>query len=450
MWQDILNKILEKTNQNVFERWFSSVKLISMDDQKIELGVPNLFYKDWLEDKYISVIKKSVTDVTGSHLNIVFAITPDSVGISRNRAATQTIGSPTETPAVLPQKVLPKSIPAGLNPRYTFDAFVVGSSNRFAHAAALAVAESPMKAYNPLFIYGGVGLGKTHLMHAIGQFISLRNPEIKIAFVTSEKFTNELISSIQNRKTIDFRNKYRNVDVLMIDDIHFIAGKESTQEEFHHTFNTLYDAHKQIIISSDRPPKDIPTLEERLVSRFEWGLVTDIQAPDLETRIAILKKKLETYPEAHLSDEVIYFLANVIKANIRELEGALIRLISYNHLIKQEMTLELTREILKSSIMSEDKPIQIEDIQKLVAEYFDLRIYDIKSDKRMKTIVFPRHVAMYLCRQMTTRSLPEIGDYFGGRDHSTVIHACDSIKTKIKNDESVRQLINTLTKRLRK
>jgi chromosomal replication initiator protein len=335
-----------------------------------------------------------------------------------------------------------------LNPKYTFNSFVIGNSNRFAHAASLAVAEAPAKAYNPLFIYGGVGLGKTHLMHAIGHYILQNNPKSKVVYVSSEKFTNELINSIKDDKNVDFRNKYRNVDVLLIDDIQFIAGKERTQEEFFHTFNALYEADKQIILSSDRPPKEIPTLEDRLRSRFEWGLIADIQAPDFETRIAILKKKADV-ENLNIPNEVMVYIATKIKSNIRELEGALIRIVAYSSLTNKEISVDLAAEALKDIISNEqNKQVTIDLIQDIVANYFNLKVDELKSSRRTRNIAFPRQIAMYLSRKLTDMSLPKIGEEFGGRDHTTVIHAYEKISTNLKKDESLKNVINDLTKKI--
>ncbi len=324
-----------------------------------------------------------------------------------------------------------------LNPKYTFDTFVIGSGNRFAHAASLAVAEAPAKAYNPFFIYGGVGLGKTHLMHAIGHYVLEHNPNAKVVYLSSEKFTNEFINSIRDNKAIDFRNKYRNVDVLLIDDIQFLAGKESTQEEFFHTFNTLHEESKQIVISSDRPPKEIPTLEDRLRSRFEWGLITDITPPDLETRIAILRKKAKA-DGLDIPNEVMLYIANQIDTNIRELEGALIRVVAYSSLVNEDMTPELAAAALKD-IIPNAKPrmISILDIQKAVGEHYNIRLEDFTAKKRTKSIAFPRQVAMYLSRELTDFSLPKIGEEFGGRDHTTVIHAHEKISSDVQKGSTI-------------
>lgn len=335
-----------------------------------------------------------------------------------------------------------------LNPKYTFDTFVIGNSNRLAHAAARAVAEAPSKAYNPLFLYGGVGLGKTHLMHAIGHYVLNHNEHSKVVYVSSETFTNELINSIRDDTTVEFRTKYRTIDILLVDDIQFLAGKERTQEEFFHTFNALYEANKQIIISSDRPPKEIPTLEDRLRSRFEWGLLADIQPPDLETRVAILRKKaqLENFI---IPDDVLLFIATKIKSNIRELEGALLRVIAYASLHQKEINLDLTMEALKE-VLSSDRPknISIPLIQKIVAQYFNLRIEEFKARRRTRNVAFARQIAMYLSRELTDASLPKIGEEFGGRDHTTVIHAYEKIKEEIETDEELKNTVNEIIKLL--
>ena len=330
-----------------------------------------------------------------------------------------------------------------LNPRFTFENFVVGPSNRFAHAAAMAVAESPARAYNPLFIYGGVGLGKTHLMQAICQYVRSKDQSINIYYTPSERFTNELISAIQHHSTPMFRQRYRNMDVLVIDDIHFIAGKESTQEEFFNTFNALYDAHKQIIICSDRSPREIPKLEERLVSRFSWGLITDIQPPDFETRVAILKKKIEKEP-VNIPDEVIFFIAQIIKTNIRELEGALIRVVACSLLEEKPITLDLIKDVLKDCIQRVEKPVNFQEIEQCVANEFGVPLKELKTKRRSKNIVLPRQVAMYLCRQLTEASLPEIAKFFGGRDHTTVLYAYNKIRLDLEGNSELKQRVNKI------
>jgi chromosomal replication initiator protein len=336
-----------------------------------------------------------------------------------------------------------------LNPKYTFDTFVIGANNRFAHAASLAVAEAPAKAYNPLFLYGGVGLGKTHLMHAIGHYIMDHNPSTKIMYISSEKFTNEFINAIRENRGESFRNKYRNIDVLLIDDIQFLAGKDGTQEEFFHTFNALHEERKQIVISSDRTPKEIPTLEERLRSRFEWGLITDIQAPDLETRIAILRKKAKA-ENLDIPNEAMVYIANQIDTNIRELEGALIRVVAYSSLINQDITSHLAAEALKDIIpSSRPKMITMNDIQQKVGEFYGLRLEEFKARKRTKAVAYPRQIAMYLSRELTDYSLPKIGEAFGGRDHTTVIHAHEKISQQLKVDQDLYKILQNLTEKIK-
>ena len=431
---NIWDKILEHTKQEIgeraFENWFAQTRLSSITEESLVIDVPSNFFKDWIYDHYRDILNISILKTTGKVLPIKFEI----------KERSKTPGAATKTLA--PEKHFQRK-PFYLNPRYTFEGFVVGSSNRFAHAATLAIAESPAKAYNPLFIYGGVGLGKTHLMQAACHYMSETHKNLKLFYTTSESFTNELINGIQNRTTSKFREKYRNVDVLLIDDIHFIAGKESTQEEFFHTFNALYDAHKQIVLSSDRSPKTIPGLEERLISRFEWGLVTDVQPPDLETRIAILKKKAERNSTT-LPDDVMYFIAERLKTNIRELEGALIKVIAYSTLENRAITLDLVKDVLKDVLFEGQKKISIELIQKKVADYFDIKISDMSAKKRHKQVAYPRQVAMYLSRELTNLTLPAIGEHFGGRDHSTVIHACEKILKDSKKNQNVKNMLNRL------
>ncbi|MCK9572242.1 MAG: chromosomal replication initiator protein DnaA, partial [Candidatus Omnitrophica bacterium] len=388
------------------------------------------FFKDWVGKHYLGLINEELKHAGLNNLLINLTVGSQStapLAVTHPGAAQM---KPGFGPAV-----------ANLNPRYTFDNFVIGSSNRHAHAYSMAVANAPAKTYNPLFIYGGVGLGKTHLIQAIcHQIRSNASENIKICYISSEKFTNELIDAIQHHATSAFRQKYRNADVLVIDDIHFIAGKESTQEEFFHTFNTLYDAHKQIVFSSDRPPKEIANLQERLVSRFGWGLTTDVQPPDLETRVAILKKKIEREPVA-VPDEVIFFIAQLIKTNIRELEGALIRTIAYSLLEEEPITIGLTKEVLKDLLKEPKKLITVDFIQRCVVEEFGLSLQDLKTKRRNKQIVLPRQIAMFLSRELTELSLPEIGEYFGGRDHTTVLHSYNKIKEALNKDLVLKERI---------
>lgn len=439
--QNIIKK--ELANDHAFDIWFRPIRCVSLSGDGISLEVPNKFSKDWLLDHYLNLLNTAIQKTTGKELKIDFAIgeAGDDEALQKTKQDDQKKEPKAFWPFSRQAQDAAKEI--GLNPKYTFDDFVIGPSNRFAHAASLAVSDSPAKAYNPLFIYGGVGLGKTHLMHAIGQRVLQKTPKTKTLYISSEEFTNQLISAIQNRITPEFRKKYRHVDVLLIDDIQFIAGKEATQEEFFHTFNALYDAHKQIVVSSDRPPKEIQSLEERLISRFEWGLITDIQAPDFETRMAILKKKSEKETIA-LPEDVFYFLAEKVKTNIRELEGALIRVVAYAKLVGKTVSMDLVKEVLKDMIIEGEKKITIDLIQRKVSEYFGIKMSDMRAKKRSKAVAYPRQVAMYLTRQLTDYSLPEIGDQFGGRDHTTVIYACDKITDDLKSKDGLKVLVDKL------
>ncbi|WP_291560327.1 MULTISPECIES: chromosomal replication initiator protein DnaA [unclassified Clostridium] len=439
LWEKTLNTLKGELTEVSFNTWIKSIEPISLENSNLRLGVPNNFTKDILENRYKDLIINSVKSVSNKTYNIDFFIISEEA-MEKDTSKKQEEQKPT--------LVVNDEMSAILNPKYTFDSFVIGNSNRFAHAASLAVAESPAKAYNPLFIYGGVGLGKTHLMHAIGHYIQNVNSKSKVVYVSSEKFTNELINSIKDDKNVEFRNKYRNVDVLLIDDIQFIAGKERTQEEFFHTFNALYEADKQIILSSDRPPKEIPTLEDRLRSRFEWGLIADIQAPDFETRIAILKKKADV-ENLNIPNEVMVYIATQIKSNIRELEGALIRIVAYSSLTNREINVDLATEALKDIISSRNtRQITIELIQDIVSSYYNLKIEDFKSSRRTRNVAFPRQIAMYLSRKLTDTSLPKIGEEFGGRDHTTVIHAYEKISQSLKKDENLQNTVTELTKKI--
>ncbi|MDD2447699.1 MAG: chromosomal replication initiator protein DnaA [Tissierellia bacterium] len=435
LWNEVLNVIKVELSEVSFNTWLKSIEPISLSDNKIILAVPNDFTKGILQGRYYNLIKNSISQVTKEDYKIEFIIPGEDI-VSNNG---QNIISET----------IENNQKSQLNPKYTFNTFVIGNSNRFAHAASLAVAEAPAQAYNPLFIYGGVGLGKTHLMHAIGHYILSQNPNSKVVYVSSEKFTNELINSIREYKNEEFRNKYRNIDVLLVDDIQFIAGKDGTQEEFFHTFNALHENNKQIIISSDRPPKEIPTLEDRLRSRFEWGLIADIQPPDLETRIAILRKKANI-ENIDVSDEVLQYIATNIQSNIRELEGALIRVVAYSSLTNKEISKELSEEALKD-ILSNNKPIEVtvDIIKEAVSKNFKIRMEDFTSRKRTRAIAHPRQIAMYLTRELTDLSLPKIGDEFGGRDHTTVIHACDKINKDMIKDENLKKKLNKIVLELK-
>ncbi|MCY6356379.1 chromosomal replication initiator protein DnaA [Clostridium sp. ZS2-4] len=441
LWTKTLNIVKGELTEVSFNTWIKSIVPISIEADTIKLEVPNDFTRGILESRYKDLIINAIKLITSKKYRIEFLIFSEET-------SSESENLPNNMKKDKNNIVVNDEMSSTLNPKYTFNSFVIGNSNRFAHAASLAVAEAPAKAYNPLFIYGGVGLGKTHLMHAIGHYILQNNPKSKVVYVSSEKFTNELINSIKDDKNVDFRNKYRNVDVLLIDDIQFIAGKERTQEEFFHTFNALYEADKQIILSSDRPPKEIPTLEDRLRSRFEWGLIADIQAPDFETRIAILKKKADV-ENLNIPNEVMVYIATKIKSNIRELEGALIRIVAYSSLTNKEISVDLAAEALKDIISNEqNKQVTIDLIQDIVANYFNLKVDELKSSRRTRNIAFPRQIAMYLSRKLTDMSLPKIGEEFGGRDHTTVIHAYEKISTNLKKDESLKNVINDLTKKI--
>ena len=422
--------IQEKVPKQVFETWFTPVVLDRIEDTTAYLAVPNKFFGEWLGEHYRDLLAEAVSVAQGGgHLDVSFVVNhkqaPSSLPAQQESGPADTAG----------RGFVASRSKRGvqLNPKYTFKSFVVGAGNQFAHAACMAVAEQPAKAYNPLFLYGGVGLGKTHLLNAIGNYLAERS-DLRIAYLTTEQFTNEVINSIRYDKMIDLRKRYRNVDMLMIDDIQFLAGKERTQEEFFHTFNTLYEAHKQIVLSSDRFPKDMPDIEERLRSRFEWGLIADLQPPDVETRIAILRKKSEDERIA-LPEDVIHFLATTMKNNIRELEGSLVRVGAYSSLTGQTITLDMAKNVLRDLIGDKKKIVSIEDIQEAVGSKYHLKIADLKSRRRSKTLVHPRQIAMYLCRELTDASFPEIGRQFGGKDHTTIIHACRQI-TKAKEADS--------------
>ena len=431
-WEAILSIIELETSSVSFNTWFKETELLSIEENTLIISVKNEFTKEILNTRYLELIRNSALQILNKDYNIKFML-PNEKTTSDQKAAKRNL-----------ELQDPLNNPSNLNPRYVFDSFVVGNSNRMAHAAALAVSEAPARAYNPLFLYGGVGLGKTHLMHSIAHYILDQNPSAKIIYASSEKFTNELINSIRDDKNESFRNKYRNIDVLLIDDIQFITGKERTQEEFFHTFNALYEANKQIIISSDRPPKEIETLEERLRSRFEWGLIADIQSPDLETRIAILRKKAEI-ESLSVPEDVLLFIAKTVISNIRELEGALNRILAFSSLTNKPITVELANEALKD-LISKDRPkiITAEYIQEIVATYFHLKPEELRSSKRTRNIAYPRQIAMCLCRKLTDLSLPKIGEKFGGRDHTTIIHGFEKISRELQTDIELTQILNEL------
>jgi chromosomal replication initiator protein len=440
LWQQILAVIQTKLSKPSFDTWFKATKAVIFDDSILVVTAPNTFAVEWLESRYTQLVRTTVYEYLGRQVEVKFVNEEDKP--EEEAAASR----PAAAPSVSVQEEAPSRM---LNPKYTFDTFVIGAGNRFAHAASLAVAEAPAKAYNPLFLYGGVGLGKTHLMHAIGHYILQHNPNSKVLYISSEKFTNEFINAIRDNRPESFRNKYRNIDILLIDDIQFLAGKEQTQEEFFHTFNALHEEHKQIVISSDRPPKEIPTLEDRLRSRFEWGLTTDIQPPDLETRIAILRKKAKA-ENLDIPNEAMVYIANMIDTNIRELEGALIRVVAYSSLVNEDITTHLAAEALKDIIPSgRPRTISIQDIQQKVGEYFGVKLEDFKARKRTKSVAFPRQVAMYLSREMTDYSLPKIGEAFGGRDHTTVIHAHEKISILIKQDHELARAIQNIAENIK-
>ena len=440
-WTKSKASLRARLGSEVVSRWIDPLTLAAVTENTVTLEAPNPFFRDWILAHYLDQLRdcaeaREMKIVVGETTSISAIVPSAKAALSTERMAG------TRAPASWSHESTPAR-EHGLNQKFTFDRFVVGPSNRFAHAASLAVAESPAKAYNPLFIYGGVGLGKTHLMQAIGQAISQRWSARRIVYISSEEFTNELITAIQTKTTARFRERYRTVDVLLVDDIHFIASKEATQEEFFHTFNTLYDAHKQIVISSDRSPKEIAGLEERLVSRFEWGLVTDIQPPDLETRIAIVRKKAQEAGVA-VPNEVTDFIARQVTANIRELEGALIRVIAYCNLFNKPQTASVAQEVLKDMVREVSARITLEDIQRRVADYFQIAFNEIRGAKRQRSILYPRQVAMFLCRRLTEASLPEIGRAFGGRDHTTVLHAVEKIEREITQDIHKKQLVERL------
>ncbi len=442
VWEEILQKIETKVNRHSFNTWFRPTRLLAEHGQSLSILVPNAHFRDWLNKHYSGVILESLDELHRPEIEVVFETARNDPSLSEPAAK---LLPPSQLQALVPFET---PSPPTLNPRYRFDTFVVGSSNQFAHAAARAVAESPSRAYNPLFIYGGVGLGKTHLLHAIGHQILDQNPMVKMVYISAEKFMNELINAIRYDRIIEFRNKHRSFDVLLVDDIQFIAGKERTQEEFFHTFNALYDAQKQIVLSSDAPPREIPTLEERLRSRFEWGLTADIQAPDLETKIAILRKKVDA-EGVSLPDNVAIFIASRIKSNVRELEGSLIRLIAYSSLTGRTIDLSLTQEVLRDVLPSEDKTINMDSIQKYVADHFRLKVSDLKARNNAKSVALPRQIAMYLSKSLTRASLPDIGKAFGGKHHSTVIHSVRKIDALRRSDPEFDRLLQGLVDNLR-
>ena len=446
-WASVLQCLRKQISPQSYETWFAPTKQAGVEDNSIDVEVPNQFFKDWLLDHYMEQVDSAVREIGKEKVGVNFVVNvrtaasaPSEEPLNDKKGGFKPFFRSFDRLA-RPQDVT-------FNQRYTFDSFVIGGCNRFSHAAALAVAESPAKAYNPLFIYGGVGLGKTHLMQAIGLHLLAKQPRLKVTYISSEKFTNQLINSIQNRTAQKFKDKYRNQDVLLIDDIHLISGKEATQEEFFHTFNALYDAHKQIVFSSDKSPKEMPTMEKRLVSRFEWGLVTDMQPPDVETRVAILKKKLEKESVAVPMD-VVSYIADNVTANIRELEGALIRVIAYSSLVSHKIDLSIARDVLKEIIVENTTNVNVERIQSVVADFFGIGSNDMRIRKRTKRVAYPRQIAMFLSREMTKLPLVEIGGLFGGRDHSTIIHACDKIEEDMKKNPHFKSVVENIITKVR-
>jgi chromosomal replication initiator protein len=421
--------------------WFAPLRACAMDGSHVTLETPNEFSEVWLRDNYISLLQDALTVAAGKQLQIKFKVAPGGATIAPEAPAPKSKAADHSHERAIAADI-------HFNPKNTFDTFVVGNNNNFAYAAALAVAQAPGKSYNPLFLYGGVGLGKTHLLHAIGQHVSGTKKNARVAYVSSEKFTNEYIDGIQNNKLATFRKKYRQTDVLLIDDIQFLAGKERIQEEFFHTFNALHEGHKQIVLTCDRPASEIQGLEHRLVSRFEWGLVTDLQPPDIEMRLAILQKKAQIMGVT-LQEDILNFLANRIRTNVRRLEGALIRVASYASLTGKKLSIEVVESLLREILHEEGRfSISIEVIQKKVAEHFDIRLADMTSKRRPENIAFPRQIAMFLSRQLTESSLNTIGEAFGGRDHGTVLHACRLVKDRMEVDANVRQVVHYLEKQL--
>ena len=444
LWGDVANRLRETLNDTTFQTWFGGVTGAELDGDTFVVGVPNDFTREWIEGHFLDLLRSGARDAGGRALRIQLRV---------DRVEPVTAGPPTRAlPEPLPAPLIgaPRSEAVGINPKYTFDSFVIGSSNRFAHAAALAVAEAPAQAYNPLFIYGHTGLGKTHLLHAVANFVTDHGGGLTVRYVTSETFMNDFINSLRDKRIEGFKQRYRTYDVLLIDDVQFFEHKERIQEEFFHTFNSLYEAGRQIIMSSDRPPREISTLEERLRSRFEWGLITDIQPPDLETRIAILRKKVKSDQIEIKDTELLTFIASRVSTNIRELEGALTRVVAFSSLTGRPLSVDLAQDVLKDVFpQGEQTQISIERIQELVCERFAVTMAELTGDRRSQNIVYPRQVAMYLSRELTDSSLPKIGKVFGGRDHTTVIHATSKIARLIREDRSVYNLVQELTARVR-
>lgn len=437
IWHKCLSKINIKVGEAIFDLWFKPIKLMHIKEQIATLEIPNRFFREWIEDTYPNLIKDSIETVAGIPVSLKYKI-EEKTASTQNRII---------------EKIEHKRIKLAnkgiyLNPKYTFENYVTGTSNQFAHAAAAAVAESPGKTYNPLFIYGGVGLGKTHLMHAIGNRVFQSRQDVSALYVSSEQFTNEVVSALRHEKMPELKEKYRNLDLLLLDDVHFIANKPATQEEFFYTFNALYEKQRQIVISCDRPPNEISEVTDRLRSRFNMGLIADIQPPDIETKLAIIYKKAETMGIRKIPEDVVQFLAQKIKSNIRELEGSLLRIAAQASLTGEEINIETTRKILKD-IIHDEKPISIESVQKIVCEFYTMKLSDIKAKRRTKDIALPRQVAMYLSKQVTNASLSDIGKQFGGKDHATVIYACKQIEERRSKDETFNRMIENLLNKIK-
>ena len=447
LWSDVSGRLRSALNNTTYDTWFAHTAGVALDEGRFVLAVPNDFTRDWIEGHFLELIGAAIRDITGVSRRIDLEVTSGAPA-----PATADSPSPAAARVAPVERLVPPHRPesGGFNAKYTFDSFVIGSSNRFAHAAALAVAEAPAQAYNPLFIYGSTGLGKTHLLQAIAQYVSEHSSEMSVRYVTSETFMNDFINSLRDKRIEGFKQRYRTYDLLLIDDVQFFEHKERIQEEFFHTFNSLYEAGSQIVMSSDRPPREIATLEERLRSRFEWGLITDIQPPDLETRIAILRKKVKSDQIEIRDTELLTFIASRVSTNIRELEGALTRVVAFASLTGRPMTVDLAQDVLKDVFpQGEVAQVTIERIQEVVCERFSVTMAELTSDRRSQNIVYPRQVAMYLSRELTDSSLPKIGKEFGGRDHTTVIHATSKIARLIREDRSVYNLIQELTARVR-
>ncbi len=441
-WRQLLHEVRSRVHDQAFETWFSNIRFHSQEDDTLTIGVASQFVADWLSENFMDVLQKAMIKVYGEGLSLAFKVDPDLEAHSRERGIA--------APAPRQPARIYRDRQAQIDPKYTFQNFVVGKSNQLAHAASKAVAENPATSYNPLFLYGGVGMGKTHLMQAIGNAVLIHSPDARVTYVSTEKFMNEMIWSIQHAKTLEFKTKYRNVDLLLLDDIQFLTGKESTQEEFFHTFNALYEARKQIVLTSDRPPKEIRMLEERLVSRFHWGLVADIQPPDLETRVAIIRKKAEI-ENVHLPEDVALLIAENVRSNIRELEGSLVRLVAFATLMKSQINVDLANQVLHDFMRREkQKRPEAPAIIKTTAQRFNVTVEALKGKRRTNVIVVPRQTAMYLCRTLTEMPLTEIGKVLGGRDHTTVLYACDRVREMMELDPEYQHTVEELTERLRR